>query len=298
MDLTGVGEKFRRSLEHYDSLQEAITGWVFEQGYHFVDATQDSDGDSSYILTVKPLPVPLRIPAIFGDVVHNLRSALDHFARQLLLASDAEPDDGPGGTVFPIRVKAPSSGSDLVLKARSGDISNELKRVLDAVQPYHWGSKSSEHPLALLNALDIIDKHRMLHTTVLNAEGGSVTFGAPDGVIPSKHHVLVREGQETRVAVDPVELHDGPLPTGTWKITLGLLEPTVDQGIPLDGIVGQLAVHVAGEVILRFMDCMHPGLPTELAREMVVTGVIPGSFQDEIANIATRGWHEPELDRE
>lgn len=83
MDLTGVGEKLRRFLEHYDALQAAIESWVSEEGYHLVDAVRDPRGEC-YILTVKPLEVPPRIPAIFGDVVHNLRSALDHFARQTL----------------------------------------------------------------------------------------------------------------------------------------------------------------------------------------------------------------------
>ncbi len=287
-DLTSVAEKIRRAVEHHDELQRAVILWTFDQDYNFVEARPDYS-TSEYVLTVKPLTPPLRAAAIFGDFVHNLRSALDHFARQLLVAQGGVPLDGGGGTMFPILKASLPDGRPPTLKAKFGQLGGALLEVLDAVQPYQWGDRWAAHPLWQLSELDIIDKHRMLHTTVLRARG-QAAFGTSEEASPGRYRVNVVEGQEARVSVAPSDLHDEPRVTGTWKLTLGLAEPTVADAVPIDAVTARLMVHVIGEVVMRFMDRMHPGLPADLAQHMIDTGVVTGSLQDEISSIAQRGW--------
>jgi hypothetical protein len=52
---------------------------------------------------LKPDP-PLEMAVLRGDLVHNLRSALDHLANTLVVANGGVPKEGQGGTQFPISV--------------------------------------------------------------------------------------------------------------------------------------------------------------------------------------------------
>lgn len=106
-------------------------------------------------------PMPEVIPLLFGDAVHNLRSALDHLARQLVIANNATPRDGPRGTSFVIWTSKPAY---LHQRATIEQIiGRRATLVLDGIRPYARGNPN----LWQLNALDIIDKHRVPVTAVV-----------------------------------------------------------------------------------------------------------------------------------
>jgi len=293
LELTGVMEKINRAIEHHDNLQHAATSWVMENPYDLVDVRTDRK-TSSYVLTGKRTSTPPRISSIFGDLVHNVRSSLDYLARQLLIANDGVPNDGPGGTAFPILDRARS----IRIMAARGTISEDAQTILDAVQPYHWGEKASSHPLARLNRLDNIDKHRLLHATVLRGKG-HVSFLAADDermVMPDANVYDVHFGEQPApqvVAVAPEDLYDNPKAHGSWSLRLVLSEDDEAAGEPLDALGAQLIIHVAGAVIYRFMDSIGPLRVADLDAAIIRHGGLPpGSFQDEIMN-AARGWGEP-----
>jgi hypothetical protein len=101
-------------------------------------------------------PLPFDALAIAGDVVHNLRTALDHLAHQLVLVgSGAEPSNR---VAFPISVNLEAYERDEPGKVQG--MSPETIKAIDALKPYKGGI----HALWRLHSLDNIDKHRTLFT--------------------------------------------------------------------------------------------------------------------------------------
>ena len=109
------------------------------------------------------------VRAIVGDAINNLRSALEYLARALVLSNGGTPIDGRrGATQFPIS----SSGPVVV----HGGVDAGALALIQSVQPGPDGLDSG-HPLAVLHALSIEDKHRA-PTVVAAGTGLSCVFVA------------------------------------------------------------------------------------------------------------------------
>lgn len=100
--------------------------------------------------------LPFDALATAGDVIHNLRSALDHLAHQLVVVhSRVEPSKR---VEFPI---AKDFATYEATKAEKVDgMGPEAKEAIDRLKPYGGGNDS----LWRLHELDNIDKHRTLLT--------------------------------------------------------------------------------------------------------------------------------------
>jgi hypothetical protein len=139
-----------------------------------------------YLLSVRE--TPFTIAAIVGDVIQNLRSALDHLAYQLFLV-------GPGGIAgnsskhvyFPIYDSATIYTNATKHKARPGGVVKGLRQdavnAIDAIEPYKGGNTDKSDTLWRLHTLNIIDKHRLL----INV--GSSRFGSVN-VAPAMQRVI------------------------------------------------------------------------------------------------------------
>jgi hypothetical protein len=105
-----------------------------------------------------PMPIStFNLLAVAGDVVHNLRSALDHLAYHL--AQVGTPNVEPSKFVaFPISNSAQTHESRKVRKLRG--MSEDAKKAIDALKPYKGGNDA----LWLLHELDNTDKHSFLLT--------------------------------------------------------------------------------------------------------------------------------------
>lgn len=108
---------------------------------------------------------PASVSLLISECLHNLRSALDNFVYDLALAynrgnpllRDAED-----------RAMLPIFGSQKEFKRRGAyrirDIDPGAKAVIEGLQPYERGNPDY---LWELNELSRIDKHRLLHVTLL-----------------------------------------------------------------------------------------------------------------------------------
>lgn len=91
-----------------------------------------------------------------GDVVHNLRSALDHLANQLAWVGSGEE---PSRRVeFPIAEDAATYEREKARKVKG--MRPEVVKFIDSLKPYKGGNDA----LWRLHELDNIDKHRTLFT--------------------------------------------------------------------------------------------------------------------------------------
>ena len=114
-------------------------------------------------------PPPQDLSLIIGDCLYNLRAALDYLAWQLVLAHRGRPNH---------RTQFPIYDTRLTPKGRSrriepeGGVDAPALAVLESLQPYQRGHDAQTHPLAVLQRLSNIDKHRQLHI----ARGATTPF--------------------------------------------------------------------------------------------------------------------------
>jgi hypothetical protein len=132
-------------------------------------------------------PVPQFLSAIIGDTVHNLRTALD------LLACDLVRLNGRSvrGVYFPFCEKA--SDLSTVIKDRNlhraGD---DIIRAIKHLQPYKGGNIA----LRSIHDMDIADKHQALLPVIgaVSAPVGTIIFSGNEFQLPPIS-TLFKDGQ-------------------------------------------------------------------------------------------------------
>ncbi len=143
--------KFRRAEHHFKELEANICSYC---DGHFYEAERASKGDQDpdiwlYVLRITKQPGP-EIALPMGDVVHNLRAALDY------LASALAPEGAY--TTFPILTDDETrTRFDHLVRG----MASEAVAIIEELQP-RVADEPHLHPLAVLSRLDNADKHRNL----------------------------------------------------------------------------------------------------------------------------------------
>jgi hypothetical protein len=158
-----VTVKIKRAQKHlYDLETEIVEGgikYLYAAAIDFESNAKAGDPILNFphlsMYTVLPFDV---LPAA-GDVIHNLRSALDHLANQLVLANGSQPSLR---TEFPIAKDFRTYKTEKRAKVKG--MSKRAKAAIDALKPYKGGNDA----LWRLHDLDNIDKHRSLFTLFSN----------------------------------------------------------------------------------------------------------------------------------
>lgn len=214
---------------------------------------------NAYRITMELPPVPLRIAVLFGEIMHHLRSCLDHVAHVLVWSSGKQPREGAGGTAFPVR-QTLDKGPARVQPA----VWDEAASFVESIQPYSDPERrGTEHPLQQITDLNNVDKHRLLHVVAV-AGGGMVTFRpAADADQPltedaKRYPVRLLSGREQVVRVDEPVLDDVQM-GGMWTHVVALGEGDGSWRLGVDGLARQLRNFVVQEVL-------HPIEPIILRR--------------------------------
>jgi hypothetical protein len=170
-ELDGVRLKILRASEHLWNLKQQLAEFTVSDAYTTGTNLQPNPLGYRLIPIMKKQPDPALGP-ILGDVLHNLRSALDLLAWALVEKDGGVPQtDGPN-TQFPIWDEAIAHVKKATLKAHEvpvrrvtikGGVLPETEAVLESVQPYNRSEDPTLHPLSVLAHLSNIDKHRFLH---------------------------------------------------------------------------------------------------------------------------------------
>lgn len=127
---------------------------------------------SGYVCKVSHIPEGWRdrIATITGDVVHNLRSALDHLAWRLVVEGSGEPPEKKAKRIyFPIYKHCNKFSDDLAIRWMTAKHRNSIKPLQPFTQP-----DPDEHPLAILQDLSNQDKHCLLTPILVREAGFSV----------------------------------------------------------------------------------------------------------------------------
>jgi hypothetical protein len=161
--LEGVNAKLARAEKHLQALDSELAAYAEKNPYSFRGEVQTET--SRWVARVEVRePIPIELSITVGDIVHNLRSALDHIAFALV------PKANRRRTMFPIyddpeeflcAVRVPAKRKRGPLGGLSPD--SPAFALIESAQPYAGGNPpDSHHPLRILAALNNEDKHRTI----------------------------------------------------------------------------------------------------------------------------------------
>ena len=155
--------KVIRANAHLKTLQEETRAFFDRSPYGVVDDFDPETSRYTFRVAVFESPPP-QWGVIVGDIVHNLSSALEYIAWELVKLNGNEPTEGVTG--FPIY-----ESEAVFLKDGRGErmmqgIRDDHREHIKSLQPYHRGDRAREDPLALLRRLWNVDKHRVPLTTL------------------------------------------------------------------------------------------------------------------------------------
>ena len=167
-DLSGVTLKIERAEAHLAELKDSIETTLDSSTEHFTVEFDPQSGHHVYRAHGLPEIDP-QWSLLVGEILYQLRSALDHLAWQLVLLDGGEPGQQ---TQFPVLTKPPTGkkGKPREVQLKPAVKDAKILDALDKAQPYrgHEGNivPFRNSPLWLLHRLNIIDKHRLLLVVV------------------------------------------------------------------------------------------------------------------------------------
>lgn len=162
-DLSGVLAKIQRADDHRLEYEELAEEFAAGEPYGILTEYDPETGWHTLRWHVLREPPLLQMGLAFGDMIANLRSSLDYLAWQLVLAAGNRPGRR---TSFPVVRRA----KDWEVQSRSAieGIAPEWAAVIEERQPYHRPERPSVHPLAILEHVNNLNKHRFLPVAVLS----------------------------------------------------------------------------------------------------------------------------------
>jgi len=183
MALDSVRAKLARAHEHILEVDAALSG--AEARTRYIVTRYRRLPPEAHIIDMgdKPPEDPMRVPLLVGEVLQNLRSALDHLIGELERGNGLNKDSQ---FEFPIFWDAARYKRESSKKVRG--VPAAALAVIEKSQPYHRPAPSyKDHPLWILHDLNNADKHRVLIGT-----SNSITIDNLDiGPQPGEHRDVV-----------------------------------------------------------------------------------------------------------
>lgn len=212
--VSGPAIKFERSNRHIIDLQHEIDDFMKYNPFR-VTVELDDNGVDQHARAHIDRPVPKRIGAIIGDVIHNLRASLDLLACDLARIAGCN-DKQIRKTYFPIANSEDAYKRGVVdpTSGKRGDRGRDKIRYLrkqdqdsiSALKPYKGGND----PLHHLHELDILDKHEL----ILPVGANLALHTGPPSIQPSgfdDHVYVYAPSREMRELVDGAIFHTFPV---------------------------------------------------------------------------------------
>jgi hypothetical protein len=167
MKIPSYERKVNRAERHFREVERIVDNYSQLRSYTIAHRTEGNENMHVYRLKVLRQPPP-RLPLIVGDLVHNLRSALDHVASNVskdrgssfpLSERDLWPDD-PSTVVDQERLKRELAQWERLIKGLEDDAIAMFKKHM----PGQNRPATSEYfnGLGALAYLSNADKHREL----------------------------------------------------------------------------------------------------------------------------------------
>lgn len=247
-----VSARYDRGVKHLKDFYAAFDAFRDDHPHEVGIKTDPQTGDVTYYLTHVP-EIPLDLPLMAGDALHNLRSTLDHLAYKLVVAAGNAPGEKTAFPIYESQAKYEEYSPRRLLGMHPLAI-----RKIDALCPYKGGGGGSPFRpgspylggsdlLWILHKLDIIDKHRLILTLATGqfVEGlpeskqtgfvaaweSKYKSGAPPGlsrgiIVKARTERLLKTGDELKTV--PAAEADDPIP---FRFDITVSEPEASEGM-------------------------------------------------------------------
>lgn len=225
MDVTGARLKVARAREHLSDLQGRVGNWLATAEPPRFTIDVEDDGRVHIVRLVDVPTVPAGWSLILGDVLHNLRSALDQLAWQAVISGGGTPGKG---TCFPVLREHKDRSITVALKGAAPHLVDAVRRF----QPYNRRSTAEAlrgEPLWTLHRLDIEDKHRLL--VLCPSLVKTFHHNVPEAAVGCRARLTLRPAEN---GAEVLRMYDLPQPAhsldlepqGEWDVWVGETEET------------------------------------------------------------------------
>jgi hypothetical protein len=177
MSFDGCLAKVKRAKEHRDALKSEISAVFAERNNLPRVGTKYEEETGDHVLYVSYMPnlsaLIERASLLFGDSIHNLRSALDHLVYTLARIHKKGEIEHPRRLAFPVTDTEDNWRREAY---RLSEVSPEDRAIIEWYQPYNALARASQPVgsptlLGYLRDLDDWDKHRLLTPVLVPGSG-------------------------------------------------------------------------------------------------------------------------------
>jgi hypothetical protein len=161
--LDGCWAKIERANENIENLNAEIGAFVHSDNYIIVRHLDHQTKTCTF--HARGQSIPLRFSVLAGEIIHHLRSSLDHLIWALVLTRHRAPDFK---VQFPICLAADKFEATVKAGIIKG-VAGSAKAIIERIQPYHNANGSNvarDDPLAVMHDLSNTDKHKLLAVAV------------------------------------------------------------------------------------------------------------------------------------
>lgn len=191
--LDGIRAKIEWADQKIRNLNDEISTFLSENRYSTITKSDPKTGER--VLYAVGIAPPIRFAIVAGEIIHHLRSCLDHLVWQLVLANGKQQ---PKLQAFPVAssVKKFKEACD---RGYIKGISGTAQAIIERLQPYHCKGGYDGHWLWVLHRLDATDKHQVLLVVI-----GIVHCGRQLSIL-GKGPLDIKRIGELNVMVQPSE---------------------------------------------------------------------------------------------
>ncbi len=157
----GIYAKVERATDHLNALKSEIAQFC-ELNAHEVRHEADFQAGEKTLVYYARENIPLRWSIVIGEIIHNLRSALDQAVYDLTIRESGQAVELSEFPIFADKnafLRTTRGGG--LYKIRG--VGEKTKRVIEELQPFNIRKEGTESVLWLLHELSNIDKHRTIH---------------------------------------------------------------------------------------------------------------------------------------
>ena len=196
----GWRAKIDRADESINNLKLEFERFLQINQEHYRGVIERNDDTREFILRAfgEPLEVPPRLQVLAGEILHHLRTSLDHIVWALALKKISNPSARIQFPICDSVAKFEKACKDGMIRGISGPAAHAIERA----QPFH-SPEPRDHALFVLNRLSNIDKHRLLlvaYGAVSSAGQIAIDPGAKAvaiaGISPPKFVLPTKDGAE------------------------------------------------------------------------------------------------------
>jgi hypothetical protein len=167
-DLSGVRAKLRRAHELREAYDDLFEAYLQSHPYSIAFEYDHETGWHTFRWVVVTEPPLEELALIFGDI-------LDYLVWQLVLAGGRKPGRQ---TAFPV-VKREKDWAVQGANALKG-VGEQWAAMIESMQPFQRLERPDLHPLAILEHVNNLSKHRFLPAAVLTADSFSYLVNIAD----------------------------------------------------------------------------------------------------------------------